>query len=58
MEPVELKIITRNETKKGLEEIVRDTGKVGQTVEQVTERTERGGEAGGGGHQVIGKTTG
>ena len=36
MEPVELKIITRNETKKGLEEIVRDTGKVGQTVEQVT----------------------
>ena len=36
MEPVELKIITRNETKKGLEEIARDTGKVGQTVEQVT----------------------
>ena len=36
MEPVELKIITRNETKKGLEEIVHDTGKVGQTVEQVT----------------------
>lgn len=36
MEPVELKIITRNETKEGLEEIVRDTGKVGRTVEEVT----------------------
>ena len=36
MEPVELTIITRNKTKEGLDEIVRDTSKVGQTVEQVT----------------------
>lgn len=36
MEPVELTIIMRNQTKEGLNEIVRDTTKVGQTVEQVT----------------------
>ena len=36
MEPVELTIITRNKTKEGLNEIARDTSKVGQTVEQVT----------------------
>lgn len=36
MEPVELTIITRNQTKEGLNEIIRDTNKVGQTVEQVT----------------------
>ena len=36
MEPVELTIITRNKTKEGLNEIVRDTSKVGRTVEQVT----------------------
>nr|WP_302830028.1 hypothetical protein [uncultured Bacteroides sp.] len=36
MEPVELTIITRNQTKEGLEEIMRDTSKVGKTVEQVT----------------------
>lgn len=37
MEPIELTIITRNKTKEGLAEIVRDTSKVGKTVEQVTE---------------------
>ncbi|MEL5894174.1 hypothetical protein AAE250_11785 [Bacteroides sp. GD17] len=37
MEPVELTIITRNKTKEGLNEIARDTSKVGQTVEQVTD---------------------
>ena len=36
MEPVELTIITRNKTKEGLDEIARDTTKVGKTVEQVT----------------------
>ena len=36
MEPVELTIITRTETKEGLDEIARDTTKVGKTVEQVT----------------------
>lgn len=36
MEPVELTIITRNKTKEGLDEIIRDTSRVGQTVEQVT----------------------
>lgn len=36
MEPVELVIIARNQTKEGLNEIVRDTTKVGRTVEQVT----------------------
>lgn len=36
MEPVELTIIMRNQTKEGLNEITRDTTKVGQTVEQVT----------------------
>lgn len=36
MEPVELNIITRNKTKEGLNEIIRDTSKVGKTVEQVT----------------------
>lgn len=36
MEPVELTIITRNQTKEGLSEIIRDTNKLGQTVEQVT----------------------
>lgn len=36
MEPVELTIITRNKTKEGLEEIVRDTSRVGKTVEEVT----------------------
>lgn len=36
MEPVELTLITRNKTKEGLDEIIRDTSKVGQTVEQVT----------------------
>lgn len=36
MEPVELTIIMRNQTKEGLNEIVRDTTKVEQTVEQVT----------------------
>lgn len=36
MEPVELTVITRNKTKEGLDEIIRDTSKVGRTVEQVT----------------------
>lgn len=36
MEPVELTVITRNKTKEGLDEIIRDTSRVGQTVEQVT----------------------
>lgn len=36
MEPVELTIITRNQTKEGLNEIIRDTASVGRTVEQVT----------------------
>lgn len=37
MEPVEFTMLLRNETKKGMDEIVRDTSKVGKTVEQVTD---------------------
>lgn len=40
-EPVELRIITRNETKAGLDEINRDLGKTGRTVEEVTQNFRR-----------------
>ena len=36
VEPVELRIITRNETKAGLDEINKDLGRTGRTAEEVT----------------------